>query len=123
MSHSLGIVPHNMALARRDYLNNPNARAKMAEIGQGLGHLANIPAKSTRGYDMSDLHHTMMTAAALNASVGGCAGAVRRHMERKDGNPDGVVPCGQSFRNRLAGVKIHEAIESFCGTIRNMSDV
>ena len=31
-----------MALARRDYLNNPDARAKMAETGQCLGHLANM---------------------------------------------------------------------------------
>ena len=104
-----------MALARRDYLNNPDARAKMAEASQGLGRLANIPTKSTRGYGMSDLHHAMMTAAALNASVGGCAGAVRRHMERNGDNPDGVVPCGQWFSSRLAGVDMCEAIDSFCG--------
>ena len=110
----MGIVPYSMALARRDYLSNPDARAKMAETGQGLGHLASIPAKSTRGYGMSDLHHTM-TAAALNASVGGCAEAVRRHMERKDGNPDGVALCGQWFNNRLAGADMHEAVDSFCG--------
>lgn len=105
-----------MALARRDYLNNPHARASMAEAGQGMGGLANIPAKSTRGYGVSDLHHTMMTAAALNASVGGCAGAVRRHMERGGDNPDGMVPCGQLFRDRLARVDMHEAMDSFCGT-------
>jgi hypothetical protein len=104
-----------MALARRDYLNNPNARAKMTEASQGLGLLANIPAKSTRGYGVYDLHHAMMTAAALNASVGGCAGAVRRHMERRGDNPDGVVPCGQWFSDRLAGVDTHKAIDSFCG--------
>ena len=104
-----------MALARRDCLNNPNARAKMAETGQGLGCLADIPAKSTRGYGMADLHRGMMTAAALNASVGGCAGGVRRHVERRGDNPDGVVPCGQWFSDRLAGVDVREAIDSFCG--------
>ena len=103
-----------MALARRDYLNNPDARAKMAEAGQGMGQLANIPAKSTRGYGTADLHRGMMTAAALNASVGGCAGAVRRHVERRGDNPDGVVPCGQWFSDRLAGVDVGEATDSFC---------
>ena len=103
-----------MALARRDYLNNPNARARMAEAGQGMGGLANIPAKSTRGYGVSDLHRGMMTAAALNASVGGCADAVRSHMERRGDNPDGIVPCGQWFSNRLAGVDMHEVMDSFC---------
>lgn len=103
-----------MALTRRDCLNNPHMRAKMAKVGQGMGQLADIPAKSTRGYGMADLHHTMMTAAALNASVGGCAGAVRRHVERRGDNPDGMVPCGQWFGDRLAGVDVREATDSFC---------
>ena len=105
--HSLGIVPYSIALARRDYLNNPHARAGMAAAGQSMGGPASIPAKSTRGYGVSDLHRGMMTAAALNASVGGCAGAVRRHVERRGDNPDGVVPCGQWFSDRLAGVDMH----------------
>ena len=88
----------------------------MAESGQGLGHLANIPAKPTRGCGVSDLRQGMMTATALNASAGGSAGAVRRHMARRGDNPDGMVPCGQLFRNRLAGADMHEAIDSFCGT-------
>jgi hypothetical protein len=54
-----------MALARRDYLNNPDALAKMTEVAHGLGRLANIPAESTRGYGMSDLHRAMMAAASL----------------------------------------------------------
>ena len=107
-------MQYSIALARRDYLNNPHARASMAGAGQGRGGLVNIPAKSTRGYGASDLHQGMMTAAALNASVGGCAGAVRRHMERGGDNPDGMVPCGQWFSNRLAGVDVHEATDSFC---------
>ena len=104
-----------MALARCDYLNNPDARANMAETCQGLGRLANIPTKSTRVYSISYLRRAMMTAAVLHASVGGCAGAVRRHVELRGDNPDGVVPCGQWFRDRLAGVDMREAIDSFCG--------
>ena len=36
-------------------------------------------------------------------------------MERRGDNPDSVVPCGQWFNSRLAGVDMHEAIDSFCG--------
>ena len=42
-----------------------------------------------------------MTAAALDASAGGCAGAVRRHMERRNDSPAGMVSCGQWFGDRL----------------------
>lgn len=65
------IVPHSMALARRDCLNNPDARAKMVETVRGPGRLADIPAKSTRGYGMSDIHRGM-TAAACPPPL--CAG-------------------------------------------------
>ena len=39
----------------------------------------------------------------------------RRHVERRGDNPDGVVPCGQWFSDRLAGVDVREAVDSFCG--------
>ena len=44
-----------------------------------------------------------MTAAVLNASAESCAGAVRRHTERRSDSPAGMVPCRQWFGDRLGG--------------------
>lgn len=105
---------NNTALARRDYLNNPRARAKMAEVGLDMGRVVCISSKSTRGYGTSHFHDGMMMAAALNASVGGCASAARNHVERGGDNPDGSMPCGQWYNDKMTKVDVQEAIDAFC---------
>ena len=111
-----GIVRDNTALVRRDYLNNPRARSIMAEAGWDMGEVISMSAKSTRGYGMPELHGGMMAAAALNTSVGGYAGTVRRCMEEDNANPDGTMPCGQWFSNKLTGVETEAAVGTFSKT-------